>query len=268
MTQTIKTSKSMVIKEIPISEVSISELNVRKDLKAGTEDSTLDDLAKSIHEIGLLNPITVLDRKGKYELIVGQRRFLACQLLGWKTIPAIVRTNLEDVDARILSLIENVHRADLNPIDKARAYQQIYEGFGTYTRVSKETGVSIPTVKRYLLLLKLEPSIQDQLTTSDGPAGIGTLSKLAETFPNFDDQEFVLEHIGGFKQQVQLEILKRSEGDISKIDRLVDQALGGCFNIVICPGFEKCPLIPEECREEVIQLVAKTESSAALIQGG
>ena len=251
--------ENMVTKEIPISEIIISKLNVRKNLQSGTEDSTLDDLAKSIFERGLINAITVLDKNEKYELIVGQRRYLACQLLGWKTIPAIVRTNLKDIDARILSLIENVHRADLHPTDKARAYQQIYETLGTYTRVSKETGVSTSTIKRYILLLKLAPSIQQFLTTSDGPAGICTLSKLAEMFPSFEDQEYVLERLHGFKQQVQLEILKRSQGDIGKIDMLCDQALGGCFNIFMCRGLDGCPLIPKQCLEEVKRTISEAK---------
>lgn len=255
----------MIVKEIPISEIGISELNVRKDLQAGTEDSTLDDLAKSINERGLLNPITVLERNGKYELVVGQRRFLACQILGWAAIPTIVRTSLDDVDARILSLIENVHRADLSPIDKARAYQQIYKMYGTYTKVSKETGVSIPTIKRYMLLLKLAPSIQELLTTSDGPAGICILSKLAELFPSFDEQEYVLDRLRGFKQQVQLEILKRSGGDIREITVLCERALGGCFNVIVCHGLDGCPYIPRQCLEEVKRMIDRAKLAKVLV---
>lgn len=252
------------MREILISEIFLGELNVRRDLQAGTEDSTLEDLAKSIHEKGLLNPITVIDRSGKFELVVGQRRYLACQLLGWETIPAIIRRNLLDVDARILSLIENIHRADLHPLDKSKAYHQIYEVYGTYARVSKETGVSVPTVKRYMFLLKLAPSIQKLLTTSDGPAGICTLAKLAELFPDFEDQEYVLERICGFKQQVQLEILKQSGGDITKIDFLCERALGGCFNVYICHGLDECPHIPAQCLEEVKKIIAQVKPVATI----
>ena len=204
-------------------------------------------------------------RQENYELIAGQRRFLACQLLGWETIPSLIRSDVSDIDARIISLIENVHRADLHPLDKGRAYNQIYDIFSTYSRVSKETGVSQSTVKRYMSLLKLAPSIQGLLTTSDGPAGICTLSLLADLFSDFDDQEYVLERIGRFKQQVQLEILKRSNGDISKIEALVEQALGGCFNVMICRGLKTCPYIPDECREDVIQMIEKHESAISLI---
>jgi ParB family chromosome partitioning protein len=80
-------------------------------------------LALSIREKGLLSPITVLKNyDGTFDLIVGQRRFLACKQLGWKTIPAIIREEMDDTDATVSSLVENVHRADMSPIDKARAY--------------------------------------------------------------------------------------------------------------------------------------------------
>jgi ParB family chromosome partitioning protein len=264
MDETPDLSRTLTIKEIPVSEIRISELNARNDLQSGTEDSNLDDLARSIHERGLLNPLTVLYKNGKYELIVGKRRFLACQSLGWKTVPAIVRTNLDDVNARILSLIENVHRADLHPLDKAKAYQQIYETFGTYSKVSEETGVSIPTVKRYLSLLQLAPSIQAQLTTSDGHAGICTLSRLAELFQDFEEQEHVLQSIEGFTQQVQIEILNRSGGDIDRIDSLCEQALGGCFKVFICKGLDGCPHIPQECVEDIKRIISSSKTAAPI----
>jgi len=250
-------SEHLIFKEIPLEEIQVSEFNVRKNLEAGSEDSNLEDLASSIYEKGLLNPITVVKTDQGFDLIAGQRRFLACQRLGWSSIPALIRSDLNDIDVRIISLIENVHRADLHPLDKGRAYRQIYEVYGTYSRVSKETGVSLTTVRRYMHLLSLAPSIQELLTTGDGPAGICTLSLLAKLFHDFDEQEFVLEQIGGFKQQVQEEILKQSGGDISLIDLLTQQALGGCFNLFICQGLKSCPNIPDEGREEILQLIEK-----------
>lgn len=248
-------SEKLIFKEIPLDQIRVSELNVRKNLDAGSEDSNIEDLARSIDEKGLLNPITVVKTDQGFDLIAGQRRFLACQRLDWGSIPALIRNKLNDIDARIISLIENVHRADLHPLDKGRAYHHIYDVYGTYTRVSKETGVSLPTVKRYMYLLSLAPSIQELLTTSDGPAGICTLAMLAHVFPKFDDQEYVLEMIGRFKQQIQLEIIKLSGGDISKIEELVEQALGGCFGVQICKGLDSCPYIPDDCREEVLQVI-------------
>jgi ParB family chromosome partitioning protein len=248
------------VKEISINLINVSSLNTRKDLGAGTEDTSLADLALSIREKGLLSPITVLKNDdGTYDLIVGQRRFLACKQLGWKTIPAIVREKMDDTDATVLSLVENVHRADMSPIDKARAYQKIYEKYEEYDSVVRETGVSSVTIRRYIALLNLAPSIQDRLTTSEGPAGIGTLSKLAVTFRSPEEQESVLEAIGGFKQDVQLKIIKQSDGNLSNIPKLREKALQGAFDAHICHGIRECPFIPEKLRETVMRLI---ESSA------
>lgn len=249
----------MEVREIKMADIRLSEFNIRKDLEAGTEDTGLEDLAESIRDKGLLSPLIVrrLD-DGTCELIAGQRRFLACQKLGWKTIPAIIREVSDDTDATILSLVENVHRADLNPIDKARAYQKIYEKYKEYNKVAKETGVSVSTIRKYLALLKLAPSIQEKLTTAEGPAGIGTLSKIAETFAS-EEQEEVLDRIGGFKQQIQFEMIKRSGGDVGKLEDLREQALEGAFDTRLCRGLDECPFIPLELRRTVKDAIRKFE---------
>lgn len=240
----------MDVKEVDLSTVVISQFNTRKDLDAGTEDASLDELASSIREKGLLNPITVVRREdGKYDLIAGQRRFIACRRLGMRTIPAIIREKMDDTDATILSLIENIHRADMNPMDKARAYKTIYDKYGDYEHVAKETSVSVPTIKKYLLLLNLTPAIQDKVSTFEGVAGIESLSKLSQMF-NQEDQERVLQQIGGFRQNIQVEIMKRSEGDLEKISELKQLALEGAFDTVMCKE-GLCFQMPEELKEEI-----------------
>ena len=224
----------MEVKEIALDLISVSEFNSRKDLDAGTEDAGVRDLANSIREKGLFSPITVRSAAGgRYELIAGQRRFLACRLLGMAAIPATVRDDLDDVGATVVSLVENVQRADMNPMDKARALRTIRSKYGSDKLVSRETGVSVPTIRRYSKLLKLAPSIQDRLTTSSGSAGVETLATLADCF-DAEDQEYVLDEIGGFNQYVQREIIKRSGGDASKIPSLVKQALEGAFAVRMC----------------------------------
>ncbi|MBI5000600.1 MAG: ParB/RepB/Spo0J family partition protein [Euryarchaeota archaeon] len=251
----------MEVKEIRLSDIQVSELNTRKDLGAGTEDTGLDELASSIKEKGLLSPITVRKHhNGTYSLIAGQRRFLACKKIGLETIPAIIRDISDDVDATIISLIENVHRADMNPIDKARAYKIIYDKYSDYNKVAKETGVSSLTIRKYLKLLNLAPALQEKLTTANGPAGIETLSKIAETFA-LDKQEEVLERIGGFKQQIQLEMLKRSGGDVGKLDGLRDMALEGAFDARICRGLDGCNFIPDELKQPLMRAVKDFQSS-------
>lgn len=173
----------MEVTELPLSAIRVSEFNTRKDLNAGTEDVDTRDLADSIRENGLLNPITVRrNADGAFDVIAGQRRLLACRELGWRTISAIIRDDMDDENARVASLVENIHRAEMNPIDKARAYQAILEHYGSDQDVSRRAGVTVQTVRKYLHLLKLAPSIRGELGTRQGPAGVSAMARLAQMF--------------------------------------------------------------------------------------
>jgi len=247
----------MEIRDIPISQIQVSNMNTRKDLAAGNEDSSIDDLARSIAEKGLLNPVMVrITGPSSYEIVAGQRRFLACQKLGWTNIPALVRSELADTDATAISLIENVHRAEMNPMDKARAFAALRDGYGgDIQRVSKETGVGSATVKRYLALLTLPPEIQNRISTAEGPAKIEALSALSRTFDDAEDMVEAYNKTAGFSQEIQKKIFKASGGDISQLDELVAQAHEGAFDIKVCKGLTGCPHIPEELAPTVIKLV-------------
>ena len=239
----------METREIPLDRIRVSAFNTRKDLTAGTEDTDIGDLANSIRERGLLSPITVrVVSDGQYDLVAGQRRFLACQQLGMATIPAILRDDLDDAGATVVSLIENVQRADMNPMDKARAYQNIYAEYGDIQRVAKETGVTSRTVRRYLPLLSLGTAIQDEMTTSGGVASIETLSKLAETFAP-EEQEEILDQIRGLSSPIQLWIIKESGGNPDLIPDLKMRALEA-FNTPVCrEGL--CPIMPEKMKTRI-----------------
>lgn len=254
----------MQVQQVRISAIRVSAANVRKDLQAGTEDATLEDLALSIRTHGLLSPVLVRRLPdGTYELIAGQRRLLACQRLGWETIPAIVCEVAHDLDALTLSLVENVHRADLNPIDKARAFQKLYEHYRDIGLVAKMTGFSSGTVRKYLALLKLAPEVQERVSTAEGPVGVEVLAKVAQTFPQ-DQHEEVLEKIGGFKRAIQLEILKRSGGDIHALEQLRQEALEGAFDARLCRGLHECPLLPPEVRLMVLEALADYQETRDL----
>lgn len=253
----------MEVKEIKLEDIQVSEFNTRKDLEAGVEDASIEDLANSIREKGLLNPITVMRLKnGKYDLVAGQRRFLACKKIGLQTIPAIIRDDLNETDATILSLIENVQRADMNPMDKAKAYQKIFEKYSDYKKVAKETGVSVATIKRYLLLLNLSSSLQERVNTSEGSAGVGALSKLAETFSP-QEQEKALNEIGGFKQNIQLEIIKRSGGDLGKLLELKGEAMEGAFDTRMCTE-GLCFSLPEELKTQLKRMINEGQEFKSL----
>lgn len=240
----------MEVREIKLDSIKVSQFNVRKNLNSGHEDASIDDLAANISEQGLLSPVVVRTTlNGHYELIVGQRRFLACGRLGMTTISAIVRDDLDDTEATIISLVENVQRADMNPMDKARAFVEILSRYGDHKRVARETGVSVATIRKYAKLLNLAQEIQDEISMAEGPVGVETLAILADTF-DMDDQVWVLRRIEGFNQSIQQQILKESGGDPDKIPELVERALDGAFNVRMCrEGL--CFKLSDEWKDEI-----------------
>ena len=252
----------MEVKDIPINQIDVSEFNTRKDLGAGTEDAGLEDLAESIRERGLLSPITVRPKgEKKFDVVAGQRRFLACKKLGMQSIPAIVRDNIEDPEATVISLIENVHRADMNPMDKARAYQRLYEEYGTYQEVARQVNIGATTVSKYVSLTKLAPTLQDKLSTAEGPAGVGTLSLLAEKFDP-GEQEDILDRIGGFRQDIQRRMINQSGGDIGRLQELREEAIDDTFDLQMCrEGL--CFEMPDDMKSEVIQRLQQTSGETS-----
>ena len=132
--------------EIPIEKIYVGEGNVRKR----EVEKNLDELKESIRRVGLLQPIIVFPKGDKYELIVGQRRFLAVQALGWKTVPAIVVGSLDLTKAKIISGMENFHRKELPYKDTVDLCDYLYEKYGSIKAVAEELGISEGTVRNYL----------------------------------------------------------------------------------------------------------------------
>jgi ParB family transcriptional regulator, chromosome partitioning protein len=136
------------------------------------DEEALDELAASITEVGLLQPVVV--RKlggGNYELVMGERRWRASQQAGLEFIPAIVR---ETPDTAMLrdALLENLHRQQLDPLEEAAAYQQLLDDFGaTHEQLAKKVGRSRPHISNTLRLLNLPPSVQKKLAAGVISAG-------------------------------------------------------------------------------------------------
>ena len=149
---------------------------------------------------------------------------------------------MSDADAISLSLIENVHRADMHPIDKAKALQALLAKFGSYASVAKELACSVPTIRRHLKLLELPIAPQDRIGTADGPSGISALSRLASTFSG-EEAVLAYNEISGFSQRVQEEILKRCDGSLERLDDLVEEAQEGVFDIRRCGAGSGCQLV-------------------------
>ncbi len=248
--------------DIALAEIKISAQNARKDLKQGTEDATLDDLAKSIQEHGLLNPITVRPRReGGYEVVAGQRRVLACRLLGQTNITAIIRTDLHDQQAMAVSLIENMQRADMAPIDKARSFSALSEHYGSITEVSKHTGISTQTIRRYTALLRLPESVSEKFTTADGTASIAVASAIATGFTNQEDMEEAWKKVEGFRASVAERVVKNSGGDLDRLEENKQLAIEGAFDVERCgSSLASCPYVPKSVRADILRIATNASN--------
>ncbi|MDR7854977.1 ParB/RepB/Spo0J family partition protein [Tissierella sp.] len=133
----------------------------------------LDELASSIEENGLIQPIIVRKIKDKYEIIAGERRWRACKTAGLKEIPCILKDVTEDVSAKF-ALIENIQREDLSPIEEAVAYKKLMSNFNlTQDEVASQVGKSRSYISNTIRLLNLDKDIIDYIAKGELTAGHG-----------------------------------------------------------------------------------------------
>jgi ParB family chromosome partitioning protein len=132
----------------------------------------LEELKRSIAEKGVIQPITVRRRDGGYQLIAGERRLRAAKGLGLQRIPAYVLDVESDEEMLELSIVENIHREDLNPMELARGYQRLIEQCGlTQEEVAQKVGKDRATIANFLRLLKLPRAIQESLEKGEVSMG-------------------------------------------------------------------------------------------------
>ncbi|MCO8277628.1 ParB/RepB/Spo0J family partition protein [Actinoplanes sp. TRM 88003] len=136
------------------------------------DEEALDELKTSIQEVGFLQPIVVRELgEDRYELVMGERRWRAAQAVGREKIPAIVRETRDDAMLRD-ALLENIHRANLNPLEEAAAYQQLLEEFGaTHEELAKRIGRSRPQISNTIRLLNLPAPVQRRVAAGVLSAG-------------------------------------------------------------------------------------------------
>ncbi|MGW0332436.1 ParB/RepB/Spo0J family partition protein [Streptomyces sp. NPDC003011] len=154
--------------ELPLDSI---KPNPRQPREVFDEDA-LQELVTSIKEVGLLQPVVVRQLgPGRYELIMGERRWRACREAGLEAIPAIVRAT--DDDKLLLdALLENLHRAQLNPLEEAAAYDQLLKDFNcTHDQLADRIGRSRPQVSNTLRLLKLSSTVQKRVAAGVLSAG-------------------------------------------------------------------------------------------------
>lgn len=163
-TDEIKTSGSSSINEIELSKISVNPNQPRREF----DPVALQELADSIAEIGIIQPITLrqLDENA-YQIIAGERRYRASIQAGLKTVPAYIRT-ADDENVMEMALVENIQREDLNSLEIALAYQHLMEQYDmTQERLSERVGKKRTTIANYLRLLKLPATIQVALKNKE-----------------------------------------------------------------------------------------------------
>ena len=154
--------------EIDVNNISANP----KQPRTVFDEDQLTELALSIKEVGLLQPPVVRSiGNGKYQLIMGERRFRAAKLAGLKNIPVIIRQTSDDQLLRE-ALVENIHRSQLNPLEEAAAYQQLLNDFGyTHDELAMKLSKSRPVITNTMRLLNLPPAVQRRVAAGVISAG-------------------------------------------------------------------------------------------------
>ena len=153
------------VRDIPLGDLVIGKGQVRvRDV-----GKDIDELAASIAKLGQLEPIVVCpaETPGKYEILTGQRRFLACRELQKETIKAVIREKVDDTMAKVISVTENVVRRDLHNSDLIDACTELYHKYGSIAAVAEETGLKQQVVRQYVKFDQLSDPLKDLVRNNE-----------------------------------------------------------------------------------------------------
>src|SRR5574344_3034362 len=175
------------------------------------DDKGLNELAASIKEHGIIQPLVLRKLGNKYEIIAGERRYKAATLAGLTKVPAVI-SNIDDNKSAEIALVENIQRRDLTPIEEARSYKNLLDkGYLTQEELAKKMGLSQPAIANKLRLLNLDDSVQQALLEN----------KISErharsllVLPNKEDQKLWLDKIINERmtvRQLDTELKKQTE---------------------------------------------------------
>jgi ParB family chromosome partitioning protein len=260
----------MEIKELNIDDLIVSELNVRKTLDdGGDEDETsINDLANDIRTNGLINPLTVRKKNDKYEIIAGQRRFLASKIIGSKKIPCNI-INVTSEKAEILSLVENVQRNPMTYGDKVNIYSKLYNIYNKdMDKVIRTINISKTTLKKYLALNELSSDVVKLLDVkTDDKISLDVAVELTK-LPKKIDKIEALEKIGDLQNSHKINALKKfikdKSDDVEELKNIQSEILLQLSKVKLAPSAPyvlskkgEYILIPEKMYDDVINLIKK-----------
>lgn len=224
----VRTQGSSNLNEIEISQIQPNPNQPRREF----DQEALQELANSISEVGIIQPITLRQvENGKYQIIAGERRWRASQLAGLTSIPAYIRT-VEDEGVMEMALVENIQREDLNAIEVALAYQHLAETTGmTQEKISKRVGKSRAAVTNYMRLLKLPAQVQMALKNHEIDMGharallaIDSPSTQVKLFKEIQKQQYSVRKVEEMVQALKNgEDIKTSKGKVSATTQLPEE---------------------------------------------
>ncbi|HOE13600.1 MAG TPA: ParB/RepB/Spo0J family partition protein [Candidatus Saccharicenans sp.] len=173
-----------ILKEDRYAEVEIEKIRPNPHQpRTQFDEASINELAASIKETGIIQPLLVVPEEDHYKLIVGERRWRAAQRAGLRVVPVIIRNMTEDKQLEV-SLIENIHREDLNPLEIAEAFERLVNQLGlTQQEVADRVGKDRASVANYIRLLKLQPEIKTLIR--DGKLSMGQ----ARAILSLEDEE-------------------------------------------------------------------------------
>jgi ParB family chromosome partitioning protein len=156
-----------VVRDLPISEINANPYQTRTNF----DDQALNELAASIQSNGIVQPILVRPVNGRFQLIAGERRWRACQKLGREFIPAVIK-QVSNEQAMEMTIVENLQREGLNPMEEARAFERLAREFNlTQEQMSQRTGRERASIANLLRLLRLPEAVQQAVEKGELTAG-------------------------------------------------------------------------------------------------
>jgi ParB family chromosome partitioning protein len=165
------------VRDLPVSEIDPNPYQTRQHF----DEQAIAELADSIRANGVMQPIVVRPVNGRYQLIAGERRWRASQKAGREWIPAVIK-QVSNQQALEMTIIENLQREDLNPMEQARAFERLAQDFNlTQEQISQRTGKERASIANFLRLLKLPQGIQELIERTDLSLGHAKVLLMLDT---------------------------------------------------------------------------------------
>lgn len=266
--------KIIEFRDIPLDQLEIGKAQVRtRDVSKGIED-----LAASIKKVGLLEPIlvAVTDKKDLFEIILGQRRFLAHRLLKEETITAgILSEKIDELDAKVLSVTENLVRVDLNQKDKIDVCTYLYRQYGSIKAVVEETGLKYGDVRKFVKYPRLDDKLKKLVDSDEIKMDVALRAQdaaeiVAETTGKFNPNEAVklakeMKPMSQAQQKKVLDTLSVSEKP-STDEAIEDAKTGGKITQIIITLYAAAHQSLQQFAQE--EGASMDDAAATLIEDG